>query len=350
MSNTDNELMQNQIRKMRNVYFVIICLVGLIELALTVRGLFIFNFARLKHRMYFYSYVFLLVASIVTFAVLMLYRKNEKYIKLVIAQTYIYSACLIVWSTYISTVDCIANGDSGMMVFIMVSISIGALLLIKPIYYGSMILFCAAAFVVTVRVAKGEFYSSGFYTNLAVFLALAMFISAHNYRISKREYEANKKLQRLSETDQLTGIYNRRHLDAQMAECDEIDKSFVFVLIDADDFKGINDTHGHAVGDACLTAVANKLVLEFGDNVYRFGGDEFAVISVYDINTTAEKIDKINKELIAENTEAPFHISAGIYKTNDEDHANAIFINTDKALYEAKKKGKCTYSVYDNKH
>ena len=96
---------------------------------------------------------------------------------------------------------------------------------------------------------------------------------------------ANQKLQELSDTDQLLGIYNRRFLDGAL------EKTFLsslrrkhnmaVLLADVDHFKGINDTHGHLVGDECLKAVTQRLQQHVrlpGDIIARYGGEEFCII------------------------------------------------------------------------
>jgi diguanylate cyclase (GGDEF)-like protein len=88
----------------------------------------------------------------------------------------------------------------------------------------------------------------------------------------------------LADRDGLTGLYNRRRmfelLEASIADADRQGQSIGLLFIDLDGFKGVNDAHGHAVGDQLLITVASRIAgrARHGDFVCRYGGDEFVVI------------------------------------------------------------------------
>jgi diguanylate cyclase (GGDEF)-like protein len=98
----------------------------------------------------------------------------------------------------------------------------------------------------------------------------------------------NQKLRddvaRLAATDPLTGVWNRRHferrLEEELARAQRSEASLSLLMIDVDDFKAFNDTHGHTAGDAVLRGVSRSInsAVRTGDIVCRYGGDEFAVI------------------------------------------------------------------------
>lgn len=97
--------------------------------------------------------------------------------------------------------------------------------------------------------------------------------------------EANQELQRLSMTDSLTGIANRRMFDLSLARewrrCMRLKKPISLVMLDVDSFKKYNDRYGHQDGDECLKAVAQQLAKSApraGDLVARYGGEEFVMI------------------------------------------------------------------------
>jgi diguanylate cyclase (GGDEF)-like protein len=93
--------------------------------------------------------------------------------------------------------------------------------------------------------------------------------------------EAKRKLEHVSRTDPLTGLVNRRALEDLLEDSRKRpDTRLVAVLVDADDFKGVNENFGHAGGDAVLQAIADRVrgQLRGGDVVGRIGGDEFMVL------------------------------------------------------------------------
>lgn len=117
------------------------------------------------------------------------------------------------------------------------------------------------------------------------------------------ERNIKRELNRLSITDALTGLYNQRHFYTRLKE--EIVRarrqkhSIALILLDLDDFKNFNDTHGHLAGDELLHKVGsiiNAGIREGVDSGYRYGGDEFAIILI-DANTRiaqgiAERIEE----------------------------------------------------------
>jgi len=155
--------------------------------------------------------------------------------------------------------------------------------------------------------------------------------------------------------DCLTGILNREsiigYIDWLIAE----NHSFSFFLVDIDNFKNVNDTYGHSVGDAVLVQVARYLLDMAGDKgvIGRFGGDEFMLvidgISEYqdvwrygheiDMNIGAIKFDGIPSLAIT--------VSTGIarYPLNAKDY-NELLGVADKALYRAKMKGRNCFIIY----
>ena len=96
--------------------------------------------------------------------------------------------------------------------------------------------------------------------------------------------ESNRQLRKLSQTDMLTGLYNRRHMMAALES--EFDRSkrtstpFALLMIDLDHFKEVNDTYGHQQGDEVLKSVSHEIQTQLRqyDSAARFGGEEFALI------------------------------------------------------------------------
>lgn len=87
----------------------------------------------------------------------------------------------------------------------------------------------------------------------------------------------NKRLENLSKTDALTGLANRRSVQERYSQSEALQEGYSLVLGDIDDFKAVNDTYGHNIGDEVLKGVANafKSVVREGDTVCRWGGKSF---------------------------------------------------------------------------
>lgn len=102
--------------------------------------------------------------------------------------------------------------------------------------------------------------------------------------VSKKLMDSNVRLKELATTDELTSLYNRRYFDLRLAEetsrSDRYKQDLALIMIDFDDFKKHNDTHGHQTGDKLLSEMA-KLIrqsIRKADMAFRYGGDEFAIL------------------------------------------------------------------------
>jgi diguanylate cyclase (GGDEF)-like protein len=160
--------------------------------------------------------------------------------------------------------------------------------------------------------------------------------------------DANEKLAQLATTDALTGIANRRaftdRLERELPRC-SAHKPLALIVMDIDDFKGYNDTYGHAEGDVVLRQVADLVsrLLRPGDLVARYGGEEFCVL----LPGAGEEIGYIVSERIRKAIEGnpwPFRaitVSLGVTAaTNLARNAEAMFSDADAALYASKRGGR----------
>ena len=146
--------------------------------------------------------------------------------------------------------------------------------------------------------------------------------------------------------DALTGIANRRTFDRTCHDWIRSARSrFVLALLDVDDFKRINDTHGHAAGDQVLVSLAQALVASVrpGDLVARLGGDEFAILASELTLRQAE--GRFAKTIASLGTSSEQGVSApkvscGLAEYSAGDTYESLFERADEALYSAKRGGK----------
>lgn len=169
----------------------------------------------------------------------------------------------------------------------------------------------------------------------------------------QRERTMIRKLEKLSLCDALTGLHNRRSFDLKLAE--EVhrghrqDFQVFLALIDVDNFKGYNDTHGHPAGDKVLNEVGlilNECTRHNVDFTFRYGGDEFAAILT---QTSPEQAIRIMERVLQRFEQADYNgtsLSVGLVRCHREEalswEENAAFMidQADRALYRAKHEGK----------
>jgi diguanylate cyclase (GGDEF)-like protein len=166
----------------------------------------------------------------------------------------------------------------------------------------------------------------------------------------------------LAERDALTGAANRRtfqlHLERVLDEREIRDRSEItaVLFIDLDDFKVVNDTLGHAAGDALLQVVTERLSgsVREGDLVARLGGDEFAILTsdAPDLKRSLAMADRLTRELRAPYLLGEHHVtvtaSIGIATARDTtENASDVVRNADVAMYMAKANGKAGFAVFD---
>jgi diguanylate cyclase (GGDEF)-like protein len=178
------------------------------------------------------------------------------------------------------------------------------------------------------------------------FTVLALSLLLHQRRLQVQ-------LVRLATTDALTGLPNRRDFMGRARLAAEEGRAGALLLIDADHFKRINDAFGHAAGDACLVAIAERLRagLRPGDLVGRLGGEEFAAFlpgatRAETARVGAELCAAIPVDAQAAGKRLAVTLSAGAALSQGPTPLDRLMADADRALYEAKARGRARVVVW----
>lgn len=157
------------------------------------------------------------------------------------------------------------------------------------------------------------------------------------------------RLQQLALKDTLTGLGNRRFFDDSFSKtvllAERKQQPCALILLDLDNFKPVNDNHGHHAGDEVLLAVADAMrsTLRISDNLFRFGGDEFAVLLTAEDAYSAELVaHRLVKAIAQHHICEKFGVSAsaGLAQLQQNENSKLLFARADQALYQAKQSGK----------
>lgn len=212
----------------------------------------------------------------------------------------------------------------------------------------------------TLMVADSAQWASG--VMAAVYLVYVVISLLRSYHEYQQRLDLDQELRtqrdlfsRQSRIDSLTELANRRQFSDVLARATERAKAngepLTLLLLDVDHFKQINDSHGHAVGDACLMAIAGRLHTAFtgaGDLAARVGGEEFAVVMEgQDLAMATQRAERFRASL----AEHPIAIDglalrmtasigvAGFDRSRHEGH-DALYHDADAAVYRAKAAGR----------
>lgn len=178
-------------------------------------------------------------------------------------------------------------------------------------------------------------------------------------QIKKRDLS----LQQLAYYDRVTNLPNRHYFEEKISQAIEnaqrYGTSFYLMMLDLDDFKIVNDTLGHAMGDMLLLRIGERLMLTLrnSDAIFRIGGDEFAVIvenipDEQSIQYVAQKvINAISEPIMLEQDKVRVGVSVGISQYPLFAQTKTALISTaDTAMYGAKNRGKNSFEMYQPSH
>ncbi len=189
-------------------------------------------------------------------------------------------------------------------------------------------------------------------TYLLLFLVTA-FISSIYAKNAVQKKLAFLKLQQHATTDELTGIANRRELqkigENEFKRARRFNRDYAILILDLDHFKVINDTYGHIIGDEVLKHISNICldIIRIEDLLARYGGEEFVMLlpetDIEGARQLAERICQDVRNQTFESTNGPISItvSIGVSEIGSVDTSYSdILLRADKALYQAKQKGR----------
>lgn len=192
---------------------------------------------------------------------------------------------------------------------------------------------------------------------------LAMQVNNVQYAMKKSDKAAQERIafEEKSKTDPLTGLYNRQGFTDSVNAClrENNNQLSAYIMVDQDNFKGINDKYGHMTGDDVLkrTALILKKVFRSTDIIARVGGDEFSafVLNIESKAILAQRLDEFERLIKEEYLHGDdivmtsCSIGAAIYPYCGQDFEE-LYASADESCYAAKKAGKGCYRIHETIH
>lgn len=204
----------------------------------------------------------------------------------------------------------------------------------------------------------GEYDVPGLERVASMALGLNQELADIQRELARRNRELKRtqaELEKLSRTDSMTGLPNRRHLDERLTEeiyrLRRYGSSLCVSLVDVDHFKAINDHFGHRTGDAVLRTVARLLAqsVRRSDFVARWGGEEFALLlpetRLAGACTMLERLRQALSDHVVPPLTAPLTASFGVSEVQAEEDGQSALCRADRALYRAKREGRNRIAV-----
>lgn len=343
--------------------------ISLLVICIMIFGMELFNMARVlflspsglgtwNNRFYFGMYCAL---SLVAAAYLVLWRflgKGNPRVRW--AAQYATVLCMLVWHAGINAYDLYRDPVSGTTIFVTAVLGMAVFIQMSPAYsffaygvgYG---LFAALAFPLLDR---GDQLNLTLTTIVALAISLTRCYHAGVMLGQRREIDAmNRRLQALVQQDPLTGLLNKTAFQHRVEYClaeSRTPEEAALLICDLDDFKAVNDRHGHPCGDQILQEAARKLQEVFpGEAAGRIGGDEFAVV----VFGTQSSLQRAAGQLIREvasirwkGTDIGVSCSVGVSLAGRPGvDFQSLYRDADNALYQAKNRGKSQYSLWEGR-
>lgn len=177
------------------------------------------------------------------------------------------------------------------------------------------------------------------YTVGILIFCLSLIISTlHLLSFTLLDHANEQAYRRLAFTDEMTGFKNKTayiELEKQ-----PLKDNSIFIMLDLNNLKSINDTYGHRIGDEVIVTASSYIKKHFKDcDCYRFGGDEFVVVSnSLSYSEVENTVKNIKEEMIKDNKqrEVKIEFAIGIAKQMEGDSVKSLFLRADKAMYNDK--------------
>lgn len=333
--------------KNRGILFVTSGLGTIVFLALLVMSVFEDSYSK---NMFLYGALFVCEALVLIFAWRFLPKKPDYTTTI----TYISIFAIFAYAIILGTFNSPTITSTTFCVFL---IAIPMIIIDRPwrlITFNAVqvVIFCLCS-----NYVKDWSVASVDILNAVSFYFLGAVLNTYMIKTKAKELTLRRYIEHDRDTDPLTLLYNKAAVGREISKHINEGGTGVFMFVDLDNFKKINDTYGHAMGDDVLHEFGDciRRIFRHTDILGRFGGDEFIIFLPHPIDddivsTRAQDLlDLMNETIKIEDDTIDFHASIGIAKCPENGATyEDVMAKADQALYYSKKNGKNMFMYYDS--
>lgn len=275
-------------------------------------------------------YLFVMIVTAIMFAVAYL-NKHGNYVILLVD---IYAFVILLFSFGI-VLGTVTRPDEQTVTFVALLLTVPLLFTDRPVRMAICILIAIISFIITAIFVKEDYVLVADIIDVTVFGTISAIVCTYMMSLKCQRFLYARKVSILSETDLLTGLFNRNSYEQKLKTYASCNQVLSCVYIDVNGLHELNNTRGHAAGDKMLQFVGKTLQKEFGErNSFRIGGDEFVVLVTDEKEEVIQaKIDRV--QVLVE--EKSYHVSIGYSVGNTSETDISLLISTaEKRMYEAK--------------
>ncbi len=320
--------------------------------SVTFFGLFILSFIEQSYADNQILYLCLAVCEILIF--IFTWKLLSKKADLTLPITYLSIFAIFAYSIILGTFN---SRDITSTTFCVFLIAIPMIVMDRPwrlmlFNLSQVTVFCICSYSV-----KDWSIASTDILNAVSFAILGIVLNTYMIKTKAKEMTLRRYIERDRDTDPLTLLYNKAAVNREIAKHLKTGGTGVLMFADLDNFKKVNDTYGHAVGDDVLHEFGDcvRRVFRHTDILGRFGGDEFIIFlpnPIEDdiVSARAQNLlDLMNENIKIDDESIDFHASIGVAKCpQDALELDDLMKKADDALYYAKKHGKNMFMYYEN--
>ncbi|MCR5268360.1 MAG: GGDEF domain-containing protein [Lachnospiraceae bacterium] len=248
----------------------------------------------LVHRI---QYVIMFISAFSYMLVILSYKKApEKKVGQMKVINPLYAAIFMAWSIFLTYNEMLSGGGFDTSVYLAISLALPICFFLSDFEYMLITLICDVVMIISFFKINNNFAGM---INFIVIIVLRIIMCIAFFRLRYRLASRVIEEKRNADIDVMTGFFSRRYYENDLRELSALDSEWIYVSVDINGLKEVNDQFGHESGDQLIKGAAECMKQTFGNygKYYRIGGDEFAMALLIDQNEFHKLIDQFETSM-----------------------------------------------------